>query len=464
MCGKTGVEPIHLKGGGCEDEEDEMDIREKLAALLVEIRELNEKEKLTEEEVESLDGKLTEAEEFRASIEREDRAAALGDYANTAADDKTDLRADDNPAVTGGRNRASEKKYASLGEQIVDIRAAQFDEDASEARERLANVSAEYRAITGLGTTVPSDGGYLVQSDFATEILTKVHETAKLPGKCRGITVSNSSNSVKIPYIDETSRADGSRAGGVRGYWTAEGGGTTATDPTLGLLELSLNKLTVLSYLTEELMADAPAMASILNREVPQEIGFKFDDAIINGSGAGKPLGLLNSDAKVEVAKETGQTAKTIVWKNIIKMFAQLWSGSASSAEWFINQNILPQLYDMSMAVGTGGSSVYLPPGGASASPYGSLMGRPVTIIEQAATLGTAGDIILADLSEYYWATKGGINATSSIHVRFLYGETTLRWIIRADGQPAWHSALTPYKDASTTKPVSPIITLAARA
>ena len=442
-----------------------MNLREKLANLLVEIRELNDKDTLTDEDKEALDGKLAEAKEVRTAIEREDELRSLDEFAKPVIEDeKPELRAGVTPEkVEGGRNKAAEKKYASLGEQIIDIRAAQFGEDA-EARERLAGVAEEHRSITGLGTTVPSDGGYLVQTDFASEILTKVHDTAKLPGKCRPITISNSSNSVKIPYIDETSRADGSRAGGVRGYWTAEGGSTTASDPQIGLLEIGLNMLTVLSYLTEELMADAPAMGSILGREVPQEIGFKFDDAIVRGDGAGKPMGMLNALCKVEVAKESGQTADTIVWENIIKMFGQLWSGSVSSSEWYINQNILTQLYQMSMVVGTAGIPVYLPPGGASVSPYGSLMGRPVTVIEQASTLGDAGDIILADLSEYYWATKGGINAASSIHVRFLYGETTLRWTVRVDGQPAWHSSLTPYKDAGTTLPVSPIITLAERA
>ena len=462
MGGEVGAEPVHLKGGGCEDEECKMNLREKLAILLEEIRGLNEKDTLTDEEKELLDGKLTEAEETRASIEREDRAAELDKFSKPeVADEKPEFRAGDKIEVKG--RREAKRSYANLGEQIVDIRAAQFDNDSS-AKERLVNVNAEHRAISGMSTVVPSDGGYLVQTDFASEILTKVHDTAKLPGKCRPVTISNSSNAVKIPYIDETSRADGSRAGGVRGYWTAEGGGGTASAPKLGEIELSLKKLTVLSYLTEELMADASAMGSILSREVPQEIGFKFDDAIFRGDGAGKPIGLLNALCKVEVAKEAGQTADTVVWENVANMYAQLWSGSASSAEWYINQNILPQLYSMALAVGTGGAAVYLPPGGASVSPYGSLMGRPVNIIEQASTLGDAGDIVLADLSEYYWATKGGIDAASSIHVRFLYGETTLRWTVRVDGQSAWHSALTPYKDAGTTKPVSPIITLAERA
>jgi HK97 family phage major capsid protein len=269
---------------------------------------------------------------------------------------------------------------------------------------------------------------------------------------------------VGIPFIDESSRADGSRSGGVRGYWVGEAAQITSSHPTLGELELKLNKLAALVYVTDELLSDAAALTSYLNSDVPKELGFKMDDAIFRGDGAGKPIGLINANCAVEVAKESGQDADTVLWENVVKMFAQLWAGSASSAEWFINQNILPELYTMSQAVGTGGVAVYLPPGGASASPYGSLMGRPVNVIEQASTLGDAGDIVLADLDQYYWATKGGIESASSIHLKFDYDETALRWIYRCDGQPMWANSLTPYKDAGTSKPVSPIVTLAARA
>jgi len=81
--------------------------------------------------------------------------------------------------------------------------------------------------------------------------------------------------------------------------------------------------------------------------------------------------------------------------------------------------------------------------------------------IEQAETLGTVGDIILADLSEYMLIDKGGIKQAASIHVRFLYDEMTFRWTYRLDGQPIRNSALTPYKGSNTR---SPFITLATRA
>ena len=133
---------------------------------------------------------------------------------------------------------------------------------------------------------------------------------------------------------------------------------------------------------------------------------------------------------------------------------------SRKTAVWLVNQEVEEQLYGMSLTVGTGGSPVFLPGGQASEAPFATLFGRPIIPIEQAAALGDQNDIMLADLSQYVLAEKGGIQAASSIHVRFEYGETAFRFIMRVDGQPALAAPLQPYKGANA---LSPFVTLAER-
>ena len=112
-----------------------------------------------------------------------------------------------------------------------------------------------------------------------------------------------------------------------------------------------------------------------------------------------------------------------------------------------VGVRIEPQLFTMSLAVGTGGIPVYMPAGGLNDAPYGRLMGLPAIAIEQAASLGTVGDIIFGNFRNgYILAEKGGIKADMSIHVRFLYDESVFRFVLRIDGQPIRSSALTPYK------------------
>jgi HK97 family phage major capsid protein len=163
----------------------------------------------------------------------------------------------------------------------------------------------------------------------------------------------------------------------------------------------------------------------------------------------------------VSVAKETGQAAATVVAQNVIKMWARMWARSRANAAWFVNQDVEPQLMQMSVAVGTGGQLIYMPPGGLSGQPYGTLFGRPVIPTEFNPTLGTVGDIVLADWSQYKLANKGAVKAASSMHVQFLTDQMCWRFTARYDGQVTWKAALTPYKGTNTQ---SPFITLATRA
>lgn len=319
---------------------------------------------------------------------------------------------------------------------------------------------AEYRA-SGLNEAVPADGGFFVQKDFSNQLIKAAFDVGQVASKCRRFPLSSNANGIKIPAVLESSRANGSRRGGVRGYWANEAAMVTASDPSFAQVELTLNKLFCLGYVTEELLQDAGALDVMLNGMFAEEIGFKLDDAIINGTGAGQPLGIMNAPALITVSKEAGQAADTVVYENIIKMWSRLIATSRGNAVWFINQDVEPQLYSMSLAVGAGGVPVYLPASGLSGGMYSTLFGRPVIPIEQCDTVGDLGDIVLADLSQYYLIDKGGMQAASSIHVKFIYDELTYRMTYRVDGQPSWGSTITPFKSSNT---LSPFVTLAARA
>jgi HK97 family phage major capsid protein len=356
--------------------------------------------------------------------------------------------------VLHAQPKATPTPFSSLGDFALAVRHAEVNQSVDS---RLLDI----QAASGLSETIASDGGFLVQQDFAATLFQKLHETGMLWNRCRDFPIGPNSNGVKIPTVQETSRVDGSRWGGVRGYWPAEGVAPTASDPKFGRLEMELNKCVGLAYATDELLSDAVALAAVLEQGFAEEFGFQLDDAVINGGGAGKPLGILNADCLVSVAIETGQDADTIVQANISKMWARMYARSRPNAVWLINQDVEPQLDALSVAVGTGGAPVYMPAGGLADTPYGRLKGRPVIVIEQAATVGDAGDIILADFSQYVKIDKGSVQSASSIHVKFAESETAFRFTIRVDGQPMWSSALTPYKGSNT---LSPFVTLAERA
>ena len=386
-------------------------------------------------------------------------AADAAAAATKAVMDKLAAEPAANPMETEVKSRPAEVKskpepFANLGEQLDAIRRASTP---GLSRDRRLD---SYKAISGMSETVPEDGGYLVQTDFASELLRLTHETGLLTSRVRRIPVGANANGLTINAVKETSRATGSRWGGVQVYWREEAGAVTAKQPEFRRMKLNLHSLMGLCYATDEVLADATALGSVIQQAFSEEFGFALDDAIIRGSGNGQPLGILTSPATVAVAKETGQVADTVVWENIVKMWARLWSRSRNNAAWYIHQDVLPQLATMAMTVGVGGVPVYLPATGAAGQPYSTLFGRPVIEIEQADTVGDLGDIMLLDLSQYLMIDKGGLEAAQSIHVRFLYGENTFRFILRTDGQPIWNSPMTLYNSNTT---VSPFVLLAAR-
>lgn len=393
---------------------------------------------LSEEEQKDIDKYEEEIRAWDESIGRAEKLLAI----------EPEDRSSEKPEVKPTPAKDNEKRFASFGEQLMAAYRAAMP--GGKVDERLST-----RAASGLNESTPSDGGFLVQQDFVTELLKRTYETGILASKVKKIPISTNANGMKINAIDEDSRANGSRWGGVQTYWEGEADELTASKPKFRQMELSLKKLTGLCYATDELLQDAAALEAVIRQAFAEEFGFKIDDAILSGSGEGEPLGILNSGAIVTVAKEASQT-DVITVENLIKMWNRLWSRSRANAVWYINQELEPYLYTLKI----GDKPVYIPAGGLSEKPYGTLFGRPVVPIEQCSAAGEVGDIILADIGQYLLIDKGGIKSASSIHVRFLYDENVFRFIYRVDGKPIWTKPLTPYKGSAT---VSPFVTLAKR-
>jgi HK97 family phage major capsid protein len=368
------------------------------------------------------------------------------------------------PGASDGKKKAV---YNSIGEQLLDVAAAvNPDLGASkraDAISRLGQVRAD--AASGANELIPSEGGFLVETDKASMLNLGAIATGLLSQRCFQVPCSGGSNSLELNLIDETSRATGSRYGGIQVYMKAEADTVTATKPKFREGIWKLKDCMGIFYATGDLLKDAPQMTAVVNRWFPAEFGFKVDDEIVNGVGAGHLSGIIPAACTVTQAVETGQNRSTavnkILYENIVRMYARLLSSSDSNAVWFVNRALLPHIMLMTITGGTASTPVFLPPGGATGSPYMTLLGKPIIPIEQCQAPGTAGDIIFADLNEYLLLTKGGIDAQASIHVRFLYDEMTYRWIYRFDGAPIRNKPLTPYKGGATATQ-GPFIILAA--
>ena len=323
--------------------------------------------------------------------------------------------------------------------------------------QRLQNALSTYGS-EGVG----ADGGFAVPPEFRRDIQVLVMGEESLFSRCDNNPTD--SNVVTVP-TDETTAWGTS---GVRAYWGAEAG--TMTQSKLALKEHTtrLHKLHALVPMTEELMEDAPLAAALITRKAGEQMQFKLTDAIINGSGVGQPLGIMNSPCLVTVSKESSQVADTIHAKNIAKMWARMPGAVRSKSVWLVNQDVEPQMMELGFQVGpadsgtkTGGSLIYVPPGGLSASPYGTILGRPVITTEACAAIGDLGDIVFAFLGGYFAPFKsGGIKNSVSMHLWFDQDTTAFKWTMRVGGQP-WLQAAVSRKNGSNT--LSHFVTLEAR-
>lgn len=398
---------------------------------------------------------LKQLQDERAAIVEEETALIAARAASPAG---ATPPAGGSVVVTDVRDLGAEKPFRSLGEQLsAVVRAAS---PGAVPDERLMKLQ---RSATGMNESVPTEGGFLIQHDFATEILKRSFEAAQFADRCRPLPIGADKNGIKINAKDDPGDADGSRFGGIRAYWANEAEKYTASKMKLRKIEFELNKLIGLYVATEEELADAPALSSMFTEAFGDEFGWQLDRAILFGSGAGQPLGIMNSGAVVSVAKETGQAADSVVRKNVSKMRTRMTPESFANAVWLIGNGVPEQLEEMSLAVGTGGNGVYTPAGGISERPYDTLYGRPVLPTSHAKVVGDLGDIMLLDFKQYMLARKGAIQSAESMHVRFEYDERLFKFSLRVDGQPGWDKPFTP-ANGGANHSKSPFVTLAERA
>ena len=317
-----------------------------------------------------------------------------------------------------------------------------------------AKLDALYAIQNAYSSKDPATGGFLIPESMRSDIMMLALESSVVRPRATVITMESPTQS--IPFVDVTTNS-GSVFGGMTFAWTAEQSEIIASQAKFGRVKLESNKLTGGARVPNELFSDATALSTWLNKAAPMGLAFYEDQAFLNGDGGNEPLGVYKSGAAITVAKESGQSANTIVPANIFKMYARMLPQSLGSAVWLVNQTCLPQLLGLSISVGTGGAPIALV--NVHASPTMTLLGRPLIVTEKNPALSAEGDLAFVDFSYYLIGDRQAVSMESSTHSRFMNDETELKIIERVDGRPWVQSALTPVNGDT----LSPVVKLGAR-
>jgi HK97 family phage major capsid protein len=301
----------------------------------------------------------------------------------------------------------------------------------------------------GLYENSGPDGGDLIPPSFIQTVWDKARFRDTPLSRVRTATVAT--NVGQLPALAETSRVDGSRWGGLLALWLNEAQQLTKTFPTLATDLFRLKKVGIFVPVTGELMEDAGLLDPFLDETVSKEFAYQLNEKMINGLGAGELLGVVKAPGTITVPKDSGQTAGTISFTNLSAMWTQSHGPSRANMVWYAQEDIDPDTLP--------GTPVSLATGWTGPQPSPTFKGRPFLPLENCGAIGAPGDCVLGDWSQYL-LILGGMRKTVSVHFRFDFFESTLRFILRADGMPLWPTPLVP---PHSTIPKSPFLVIAQR-
>jgi HK97 family phage major capsid protein len=343
--------------------------------------------------------------------------------------------------------RSSRSEFKDLGDFVRAV--------GSRDSQRLQNAAAGMNENTG------ADGGWLVPTGFTVDLMNASYDQEVIRPRARSLPLIG--REMDAPMFGWTDRTKGPAA--LIGYWAGEAAELTKQKAKTTKLSFAAKKLTILLPITNELLYDAGPQSDVYIREAMSgTIAAYLDRAFYFGTGAGLPLGILNSAGRVTVPKEGSQTATTINFANVSKMIARLMPSSFANSVWLAHPSTLPQLMKLTIEVkNLAGSDVVggtVAPIQVAADGSMTLMTRPVIITDLASDLGTEGDLALCDFSGYAVAMQSGMRFAVSEGPGFTTDETYFRVTLRCDGQPILGSTVTPRTGTAT---LSHFVTLETR-
>lgn len=428
------------------------ELRARLGAIKKEMKALLDQGFTAENKNEAKFDELeSEANQVRSNIEKMEKFEKF----------EQDCQADEQPRgrqttpdsfeqpATARDNRTQDPEcgFKGVGEFVQAVRLANPKVVNSSVDERLKIMGAP----TNFHRETSSDDGYMVPPEYKDKIFELMFNEPDL----LNMVDAEPTSSNQVEFNADESTPWGST--GIQGYWGNEGGQLTKSRLSTEGRQIKLNKLHAYVLATEELLEDAPRLNRRVTAGAARAMNWKANEAILYGTGSGQPLGFDTGGSKISVAKESGQSADTVVANNVSKMYSR--NMNPGRSVWLMNQDVLPQI----MTLVVGNQPIWVSPqSGFANAPGGFLLGRQIMFSDQCKTLGDNNDIMFVDPMGYYLAKKtSGIKFNSSIHLYFDYDVSAFKWTFRLGGAPYLQSAVSPANGSSTR---SHFVTLAERA
>jgi HK97 family phage major capsid protein len=313
-------------------------------------------------------------------------------------------------------------------------------------------------------------GGYTVPPVFLAQLMAWAVEESLVQSRATKYPLE--SRTLQIPSLDQVTKQGAGNSnllGGVIASWTSEAATRSETEPIFKQTTLTAWELSFISIASNTLLQDnAIGMDTWLTQLFSKAIAWYTDYAFFQGDGVGKPLGILNSAANIQVTRKDSSHFR---FQDVGNMLAKLyWPMRADNdIAWVMHQSVIADLFALSDYTGSTagtGRLVFQPfnqgaqeaiPQSAGVQSAGYLAGYPVLITEKVPALGTAGDVNLIHFPSYVLGQRMELELAVSPHYKFANNQLTWRAVWRGDGTSWLQGAITL---ADGTKSVSPFISL----
>jgi HK97 family phage major capsid protein len=287
-----------------------------------------------------------------------------------------------------------------------------------------------------------SAGGVLVPEQWASDIIASAIEDGFVLPRAQ-VYENLKSDTFNIPRIVDTDRS--SSIGGVKFYPLEEiaDKAELVADPTLGNLKLSMHEAVACFWASNQLEDDVPNFEKFAKLAFGRALTCYENWACVWANGVNKPLGIMSSGATILVTRAANNLINI---PDLGGIASRLMPASWKNAILLINQDVLAQWIEMQAVAANSASGIDLS--------QMLFLGKPIIVTEICSALGTSGDIILADFSQYVIGIREMvISASREVPNYWQANKTFWKMWIRADGQPNLEQPITPYYGSQTVSP-----------
>ncbi len=271
-----------------------------------------------------------------------------------------------------------------------------------------------------------SAGGFLVPEDIMNAVIMRQPTPTRVASFCSQFTTSR--DGLSIPKVNYS--ADDLYTSGIRVTWTGEQPATATghrvTDPVFGQVRVPIYTAMMSQPVTNDLIEDsAVALQPWLENRFFETIELLRDNVVLNGTGAGQPLGMLtNVDGADQITSVNAGAAGAVTADGIVDLAYSLPEQYDENARWIFAKTTtakaIAKLKDAELRYIWG---MGLQDSGLSPTIRDrDLLGYPVSFSAfMPAPANNAFPILFGDLRGYYLVNRVGFSVQV---LREIYAET----------------------------------------